>query len=233
MHKELYRVEMMSMDNQKIIDTDFYNYGKSFETDYYDYFLKVYVKIMDKENIPVDVLISINNNIYISGGEYIQKINACITGEHLDVFKLTNNDKHLGYLLNLDLIDEFIQNFDENNQFIFFDNGTFLWEYYLEKVRYEEFDHLPKRLLSTFFFDTVYSCNYYKTKHLNGIGQIKNIELIETKNSFQGDMSIIDGIVNSITRDELIDTIRKYWRGEKSSKPVTEIIFQGKFKFIN
>jgi hypothetical protein len=126
-----------------------------------------------------------------------------------------------------------LQSFDEDNQFIFFDNGTFLWEYYLEKVRSEEFKHLPKRMVSTFFFDNIESCNYYKNNHLNGIGQIKNIELVETKKTFEGDMNIIDAIENSISRDELLETIRKYWRGEKSDNPITEIVFQGEFRFLN
>jgi hypothetical protein len=86
---------------------------------------------------------------------------------------------------------------------------------------------------STFFFDNTDSCDYYKTNHLNGIGQIKKIELVETKNSFQGDMSIIDAIENSISRDELLEIIRKYWRGEKSDNPVMEVVFQGSFKFMN
>lgn len=232
MDKMLYRVEILSTHEQKIMNTNSFNYGKSFASDYYDYFLKSYGSIMDKVNIPIDFLITVNNQIYTSGGDYSQEINAAIKGEFIEVFNLTNNSKHIGYQMHVDLMDEFIQSFDENNQFIFFDNGTFLWEYYLEKVRSEEFDRLPKRMLSTFFFDNLSGCNYHKNNHLNGIGQIKKIELVETKNSFRGDMSIIDALENSISRDELLETIRKYWRGEKSDNPVTEIVFQGKFRFL-
>lgn len=233
MDKELFRVEIVSTPNQVIIDTKESNYGKSFETDYYDYFLEVYASIMENVNIPVDFLISVNNQIYASGGDYVKRLNDCIQGDVLDIFQLTNEKKHKGYKVPISLLNEFLQSFDEYNPFIFFDNGIFLWEYYLEKVRFEEFNHLPKRMSSTFFFDNIDSCNYYITNHLNGIGQIKKIELVETKISFQGDMSIIDAIENSISRDELLETIRKYWRGEKSDNPVMEVIFQGSFKFIN
>jgi hypothetical protein len=233
MSKVLYRVEILSTSDQEILNTKGFNYGNSFDTNYYDYFRKVYGNIMEKVNIPIDVLVLINNNIYTLGSDYGQKINAAINGEFLDIFKLTQNSKHIGYHLHVDFIDEFLQSFDEDNQFIFFDNGTFLWEYYLEKVRSEEFKHLPKRMVSTFFFDNIESCNYYKNNHLNGIGQIKNIELVETKKTFEGDMNIIDAIENSISRDELLETIRKYWRGEKSDNPITEIVFQGEFRFLN
>ncbi|POY36781.1 hypothetical protein C3K47_10530 [Solitalea longa] len=232
MNTALYRVEFLPTE-QKIVDTTEFNYGKNLETNYYDHFLEVYGSIMDKINIPVDFLVSVNNQIYTSGGDYLQNLNACIKGDFIDIFKLTQNPQHLGFYIPLDLLDEFLQSFDEENQFIWFDNGTILWEYFYEKVRQEEFNHLPSRYASTFFFDTLENCNYFLTSHRDGIGQARNVELLETEKVFKGDMNIMDTINNSISRDQLMELIRQYWKGEKSGDPIIETVFQGKFQFTN
>ena len=86
---------------------------------------------------------------------------------------------------------------------------------------------------SIFLFDSYASCNYYRQNHTGGKGNVVEIELIETRNVFEADMKIIDDIENSISRDELLETVRKYWRGEKSANPIMEIIFQGTYKLLD
>jgi hypothetical protein len=231
MNIELYRVEMQPIAEQAILDTKDFNYGKLLETGYYDHFLTVYDRIISKINIPVDFLVSVNNQIHNGAEDYLELINACVHGNYLNIFELTQNVKHKGYTIPVVVMHEFLQSFDENNQYIFFDNGPLLWEYFFEKVRLNEFSHLPKRFSSTFFFDNTDNCNYYRNNHLNGIGKIKGIELIETRNLFQGDMKILDDVEISISRDELIEMVRKYWRGEQTDNPIIEIIFQGTYRF--
>ena len=232
MIKGLYRVEFTPLETKPVRTKDS-NYGKSLNFDYYEHFLSVYDNIMEQVNLPVDFLVSVNNQIYTNAEDYLQLLNNCIFGNQLDIYKVTNNLKHNGYSIPVPLIMEFLESFDDENQFIWFDNGTFLWEYFYEKVRQKEFNDLPSRLTSTFFFDKIESCKYYITNHCNGIGQTKNVEILETEKLFKGDMNIMDTIENSISRDELINVIRKYWKGEKSDNPIMETVFQGKFQFIN
>lgn len=229
MTKQLYRVELIPTA-QKEVDTNKCNYGKGLDFEYYEHFFSVYDSIMDQVNIPVDFLVSVNNQIYASGGDFVEVLKNCLHNDYVDIYQVTNIAEHRGYKMPIYLMNEFLQSFDEENQFIWFDNGTFLWEYFYEKVREEEFDHLPRRTNSTFFFETIENCNYFIKNQLGGIGLIHKVELVETTNLFQGDMSIMDAIQNSISRDELIEVIRNYWKGEKTDNPIMETVFQGKYQ---
>lgn len=230
--KQYYRVELQPLERQHIYDTKNKNYGNSIEFDYYDHFLNTYDRIIEQINLPVDFLVSVNNHIYTTGGAYVDQIeNAIDFHGDVDAFSLSGNINHKGYKIPVDLMNDFLQSFDEYNQFVFFDNGTVLWEYYLEKVRAAEFPQLPSRLQSTFFFESVPSCEYYKINHLNKFGQIYEVSLEETQKRFEGDMKLIDKVENSIPYQDLIESFRKYWRGEKTVDPVIETVFQGKFKW--
>ncbi|MCL2328963.1 MAG: hypothetical protein FWC39_10705 [Bacteroidetes bacterium] len=237
--KNLYRVEFQNIDVNKIYNSDDLNYGSNFDFKHYQHFINTYLQVMYKNNrmynnISVDFLVEVNNQIFMLGNDYLQILsNAIVNEEYIDIHKITENPKHKNQLISIALINEFIQNFDEVNNFIFFDNGMYLWETFLEIVRSNFFNNCPKRLSSVFFFDSLESCNHYITNHLNGIGKIYQIELLETKSFFEADMKIIDNIENQILFEDLLNECADYWSGKMTKKPIKEIIFQGKYKYKN
>lgn len=229
--RKYYQVLESNANLQQEHDTSEASYGDGFDVGYYHHFMKVYGNTMEQINLPVDFLISACNQIYLNGEVYLDLLNRSIDDNGLlHLSKVTMNQKHSGYTIPVHLMFEFLQSFDEENQFIFFESGTVLWEYYLEKVRIEEFNHLPARLESVFFFDSIESCHYYNTLHLNRMGSTREVEILEIRSMFEGDMRIIDELDNNISRDALIEQVRKYWRGEKTENPVIEIVFQGTYK---
>lgn len=234
MLKKYYRVEIKNVDTDKIYDTKDFNYGKSFDFRHYQHFINTFLRVMHTNNISVDFLISVNNNIFLEGNDYLQNItNSIINDEYIDIFKVTKNVNHRDQIISIKSVYEFIQSFDHINNFIFFDNGTYLWEIVSEYVRTNFFPNQPKRLQSTFLFDNLDSCNYYIKTHLNDVGSIYEIELIKTNAFFEADMRIIDGIENHILYEDLINEFADYWRGKVSERPIKEIVFQGKFKYKN
>ena len=231
--KKYYRVVESSTNIKKEYDTSITSYGDGFDAVNYHHFMKVYGDTMAQINLPVDFLISVSNQIYMNGEIYLNLLNNSIDEKGLlHLYKVTMNHKHQGFTIPVDLMFEFLQGFDEENQFIFFDNGIILWEYYLEKVRNEEFSHLPPRLKSAFFFDDIDKCNDYNKVHLSGLGSTFEVDVLENKSMFAGDMRIIDELDNSISRDKLLEQIRKYWLGGKTENPMMEIVFQGRYELI-
>lgn len=231
--KKYYRVEQPLIKTKNSYDTDVDNYGNGYDTSEYQYFIQVYDRIMSQINLPVDFLISVTNQICMLGEVYMDVLkNAIDQNGLLHLYKVTQNPKHEGYTMPAQLINDFLQSFDEDNQFVMFLNGTVLWEYYLEKVRSAEFAHQPARLKSVFFFENVNDCGNYTQTHLSGMSKTFGIEILETSALFSGDMAIIDAIENSITRNELIDEIRRYWNADTTENPIMEVIFQGKYKLV-
>jgi hypothetical protein len=232
MQKKHYRVELNKIDTDKTYHSNDCKYGSSFDFKHYQHFLNSYLQIMFKNNISTDFLPSINNQIYINGNDYLKVLsNSIVNEEYIDIYKVTGNPNHQNQTLPIKYMNEFIQSFDEENKFIEFDNGIYLWETILEIVRESFYKHCPKRLSSIFFFDSISSCNYYISNHLNGIGKIYEIEILETERYFEADMAHIDKIENQILFEDLINEFANYWKGTMSENPVKEIIFQGKYKY--
>ncbi|WP_159474753.1 hypothetical protein [Chryseobacterium sp. 18068] len=232
MLEKLYRVERQNVDFDKTYDTNDSNYGKNFDFKNHNIFLNSYLQIMKVNDISVDFLVEINNNIYSMGDIYLEKIeNAIVTGDFIDIYQVTGNDKHQNQKIHIKWINYFIKSLDENNGFKEFYNGSYLWEFILEFVRCNLFKNAPNRLNSVFFFNDIDSCDYYIKKHLNGIGRKFEIETIQPTNHFKGDMKIIDNIENQIMFEDLFNEFADYWRGKMVSDPIEEIIYQGTYKY--
>ena len=230
--KKYYRVEIDNVDTNKIYDTNNSNYGINFNYKGYQHFLDSYYKLMESNNISVDFIVSVNNQIYSQGENYLSILQSAVKGNIINIFDVTMNNNHKGQQLNFSDLYDFLQSFDENNQFIKFDKGIYLWEYMLEEVRNNHFNNLPKRLSSKFLFKDIKSCEYYKKQHLNGNGIIYEIEIIQSREYHEADMKIIDNITNHILYKDLKNEFEDYWNKKKTSSPITEIIFQGKYKYI-
>lgn len=153
MTKKYFRVELKPVDTGKIYETSVMNYGDNFKDNYYAHFLKSYFSVLDQVNLPVDFLVSATNQIMAMGDMYTDVLMDAIDEENnIVLYKVTRNEKHKNYKIPVSIMGEFLQSFDEHNQFIHFDNGSVLWEAFFEKVRAKEFPHLPSRMNSTFLF---------------------------------------------------------------------------------
>jgi hypothetical protein len=234
MQQKFYRVELNNIDFSKTYCSNDKKYGKSLNFEKYIHFLNVYFSIMKSNNISADFLVTFNNNMFLYGYDYLKEIsNAIVNEELIDIQKITNIKQHINQTISISSVNQFVNSFDEQNNFIFFDNGSYLWEYINEAIRLNFFNDKPKRLDSIFLFDNLDSCNYYISNHLHGQGKIYEIELIEMNEFFEADMKIIDNIENQILFEDLVNEFANYWRADFTKEPIKEIIFQGKYKYKN
>lgn len=232
MNKKYFRVEIKDIDTNLIYNSYDTRYELNLDFKHYYHFLTTYLSVMKENNISVDFLIVLNNNICSWGNEYLNILSHAIVDENfIDLQKVTNNKKHKNQKIEIRYVNSFIQSFDNENNFINFDNGTYLWEIILELVRGNFFSKEPNRLDSKFFFTDIDSCVYYNNKYLNGIGKIYEIEIIDKIEYFEGDMNIIERVQNHILFEDLINEFADYWKGKQTEKPIQEVVFKGKFKY--
>ena len=234
MTKKYFRVETKDIDTNIIYDSFNTRYGLNLNFKPYNHFLNTYLSVMKENNISVDFLTVLNNNIWSLGNEYLKILSDAIVDENfIDLQKVTNNHNHKNQRIEIRYINSFVQSFDDKNNFINFDNGTYLWEITLEMVRLNFFKNEPNRLDSKFFFTDIESCNFYNNNYLNGIGKIYEIEIVDKIEYFEGDMNFIERIQNHILFEDLINEFADYWRGKQTEKPIQEVVFKGKFKYKN
>jgi hypothetical protein len=232
MNKTFYRVaDYSKMD--LVLNSKSYNYGKGFSQEY-DYFLDSYFKVANKIDLPIDFLIHVNNGIALFGNDFLLSIKNAIVGDNfVDIYKVTNNLKHKGIVIPIHLINEFIQSFDDINPFVNFAEGNYLWERYFELVRKKIFNELPSRKESIFLFDNINDCEFYIKNHKKGFGKIYEIEIIQEDALFKADMNIYDETDLSITHNNLLKELFKYWDKQTSKTPRYEYLFQGKCRVKN
>lgn len=232
MNDKYFKVENREIDVNQEYNTQDFNYGKNFDFLKYQHFLNAYARVMYQLDISVDFLVSLNNQIFLNGNDYLGQVRNCIVDEEfIDIYKLTNIPEHKDQRIPLGMVNYFIQSFDAQNQFVFFNNGTLLWEFFLEIVRNSDFSEKPRRLNSTFFFEDLESCNYYIDNHLDGNGKIYEIEIIKPEKLFEADMKIIDNVSNHVKFKDLVKQFQKYWHGELTESPIKEVVFSGRFKY--
>ena len=237
MQKKLYRVEHNKIDLNKIYDTRNRSYGQSLgqnlDLNSFNHFFNKYFEVMLKNNISVDFLVSLTHQIHALGNIYTKILNEAIDDQgYINIYKLTKNENHKNQRILVSYINYFIQSFNEDNKFPYFNDGSILWEFILEFVRLNLYNDSTPRLTSVFFFKDIKSCDYHIQKHLNGFGIKYEVEIIDEISHFEGDMTIIDNVENQIKFDDLIDEFGDYWSGKTTSEPIKEIVFQGTYKYI-
>lgn len=226
-----YRAGNYLNDEIIILDSNSYNYGKSFSSSH-DHFLNCYFNIATKIDLPIDFLIFVNNGLAIHGTDFIHSniIPAIVEDYYIELQKVTKNAKHKEIVIPIGLLNEFIQSFDDQNPFYLFPEGKYLWEQYFELVRKKIFPSLPNRKDSIFLFDNIEACEYYINTHRKGEGKIYKVELLHKKALFKADMKIFDDVDLSITHNNLLIELFKYWNSESSKSPIYEYLFQGRCK---
>ncbi len=105
-----------------------------------------------------------------------------------------------------------------------------IWEVLFEKARPQ---NIPlRRTDCTFFFANLEDARKYQSSYPgmdNGV--LCEVEIINEEYSLLADMNWLDAIdENLVTADEAIEAFKKYWTGEKTEKPMMEVLFTGKYK---
>ena len=217
------------LNKEVVIDTNKSNYG-SILPEYENYlpFLKYVTTSSKKLNLPLDLYISMNNKLALFGDLYIEELASNNYGGNFPLDKLTGNTNHKNKFIEGFMLVEVLKGL-RNLEFDLFGEGFYLWEYIYEIVRKANFLECPNRLKSFYLFEKLSDCEYYINTH-KGMGFVCEVELIETKSLFKGDMNLLDNIQNHNTFTQVEKIVEDYWSGKSSSKPVIEIIFQGKCK---
>ena len=232
MNNTFYRVGDYS-ENNIVLDSKTYNYGNSFGNEY-DHLIDSYFKVANMIDLPIDFLITVSNGIATFGNELLSVNRNEIVNDHfVKIYKVTINEKHNGFLIPVSLLNDFIQSFDDDNNFKSLAEGKYLWEGYFEIVRGKLFPELPSRMESIFLFDNVADCEFYISNHKGGFGNIYEIDIIHQDILFKADMNIFDEVDLSVTYNNLIKELYKYWNEESSETPRYEYLFQGRCRVKN
>lgn len=197
----------------------------------YYHFYDSYISIMEKiPDIPVDFLVSLNNQIYLLGDIFMNHIRGAIDEKgDVELYNVIQNPMYIGLKISVKHLNEFIQRFDETNPFVIIDDNSFFWEYFLEIVRGSFFPNLPSRLDSILLYTSEESCNYILQNHLDLIGHKYKVTIDKMAAMFEGDMQLIDNIDPQISYIGLIKLFHQYWSGVRSENPLIEILFQGEY----
>jgi len=104
------------------------------------------------------------------------------------------------------------------------------WECFYERVRSDEFSNAPSRSTCFFLFSDLDSAVDYDRKVHTGPRHnylFCNVVATSTLTAFSADMTLLNEVVLEQTFASAAEQIRRYWRQERSEKPLMEVLFQG------
>jgi hypothetical protein len=181
-------------------------------------------KLLD---LPLDFYFILNNYLASFGRQYMKSLPEPIDSLY-EISVLTRNPHHKNIYIS---VDEFIVIVTAlyTIGFEVFDEGFYLWENIYEKARQKNHPDKPSREFSFFLFDNIKDCKYYIHNHKGG-GTICEVQILETRFLFKGDMNLLDMIPNNFTLKQTISYAEEYWSGMTSDKAVYEYLFQGRCK---
>lgn len=225
-----YRVESINNTDTKR-NTINHRVGNFINFKPYYHFYGSYIEVMEKiPDIPIDFLVTVNNQIYQLGDMFMDHIRCAIDEEgNVDLYAVIPNPKYIGLEISVKYLNDFIQRFDEANPFVRIDDNSFFWEYFLEIVRGSFFPKLPSRLDSILLYTSEDSCNYILKNHLDFIGHKYKVVVNEMTAIFEGDMQLIDNIDPRISYINMIKLFHRYWSSGRSENPFIEVVFQGEY----
>jgi len=108
---------------------------------------------------------------------------------------------------------------------------AFFWECFYERLRSEAFPNAPSRSTCFFLFSDLDSAVAFERKHLTAMTHnylFCNVVAKTTRTAFSADMAILDGVTLKQTFVSASEDIQRYWRQERSEKPLMEVLFQGR-----
>lgn len=104
-----------------------------------------------------------------------------------------------------------------------------IWEAIYEIMRPTEIN--IKRVDCAYFFTSEEDCNKYKSYPGMKDAVVCSVNIIEEYNSFLGDMMWLENLDEAIvTAKEIKEAASFFWKGQMTSNPMKEILFQGKYK---
>lgn len=113
----------------------------------------------------------------------------------------------------------------------FVSSGSYLWEYFGERIRKEKFPDLQSRLDSYFLFTNKESAEYYIQEWKTPNMIIVQAEPIGDYNSCTLDMGKWDVNFNNMNYIECEKAISEYWLSHKQQK-IPEVLVRGKVRLF-
>lgn len=208
------------------VDTATHNYGTTLANrNMYNPLLDIITNSSADYDFPLDIYFTLNNNIALHGNSYLENFPQPVGG-YYDLSHLCTAQHRRSLPMKQNDLVKFVEDIDSNG-IILFHEGFYLWEYIYEHARSKSFPECPARHESFFLFENKEDCRYYIETHGKFGGKICEVEIINTKNLFRGDMNIYDEIPNHYSFAETSAEADRYWGGKLSQKPIIEVLFQG------
>ena len=180
-------------------------------------------------NLPIDFYIAVNNNYALLGSDYLSGLVES-TNAKFELINLTSNPKHEGFFISETDFRSLILFFEYCQRSFIKETNSLLEEFYeIARVKYSP--DKPKRRESLLLFDNVENCEKYIERQVNK-GVLCIVEPLITTNQFKADGNLLSETPFSYTYSQFISQAEKYWRGEFSSNPLYEYLFQGSCKLI-
>jgi hypothetical protein len=221
----MYYKVVEELNSDVIIDTKNTNYSSTLSgMKNHNAFFQVTLHFSEIKSLPLDFFVLFNNNLAYFGNEYLSQIPPSKDGV-FEISSLTGKPHHREKYIDENELIEIIE-FTDRHGIQVFDKGFYLWEYIFEKIRQKEFNERQSRIDAFYLFENEADCNYYIKTHKGG-GIICEVEIEEEKNTFRGDMNLMDETSFEWTIEKSYNQARKYWRGEISENPKMEILFSG------
>ena len=178
------------------------------------------IKNAVKMAINVPAFLDILNDFFFSGAEDFDLKELGI----LDPIEKISGDDLYAFT------HSYIQHVNELNLFYDVDKCNFIWEFIWDIVRHTAFPHEPSRMESLFLFDNIeVTQQFIDDFHEGEAFEVAEVELSNSK-VHKYDMSWFTLTDGDQTIDEVFEFARKYWRGEASSNPVWEYLYQDDYK---
>ena len=122
----------------------------------------------------------------------------------------------------------YIADVNETNLFYDWGKDNYLWEFIWEMVRNYEYPNMPSRMDSLFLFDNLQDAKNFMDEFRDSNYVIATVKIIEGYvKSF--DMNWFSNVPSDIPLSEVEKYARNYWEQKQTDKPITEVLFQGKY----
>lgn len=184
-----------------------------------------------KGNIPIDTMIQANNQFVALGDIFFNQIPEEDSNGLIDSSFCVPDTNHNNQLINKIELLRFLS-FVLDNGLVYIEavNVGLVWEYIFELSRQYVDKKLPSRLDSYFLFDSLDSSKYFSQQHRQGLGEIYLVNIVHQICAMSFDMNWLDSIPLSATFGDALKTAIRYWKQEKTDRPIMEVLFQGEYK---
>ncbi len=125
----------------------------------------------------------------------------------------------------------YISDIDKTGLFYDWGKEHYIWEFIWEMVRSKEFPDMPPRMESLFLFDNLDNAIKFKNQYRTDSNKYQTAEIALIEGRFQTfDMNWFTSVPSDFTLLQVQEYARNYWEQKNTTNPITEVLFQGKYK---